>query len=231
MHGRMRSHPVGGDLLRDRPFVNETTIDLPGLRSLPAHTFGRQYASFMDHHGFTPNDRAKVQYVEDPDLAFVMQRYRQVHDFLHVLCGLPPTVVGELAVKWYEMTQTGLPMCAMSAFVGPLRLPPQEASMLLRDYVPWAARCGTRSELFMNVYFERHFEDGIDDLRDRLSFEAAPPLPEGTPWVHACGGGGEFGGGEFGGEGEDRVEDGSRGGGNGKNRGNGDRGSGRDRDG
>lgn len=46
----------------------------------------------------------------------------QVHDFWHVLSGLPPTVVGEIALKWFEMMQTGLPVTALSAFVGPLRL-------------------------------------------------------------------------------------------------------------
>ena len=32
------------------------------------------------------------------------------------------SVPHEIAVKWYEMIQTGLPMCAMSSIVAPLRL-------------------------------------------------------------------------------------------------------------
>jgi len=45
-----------------------------------------------------------------------------VHDFWHVLCGLPPTVLGELALKWVEMVQTGLPVAAFSGLFGPLAL-------------------------------------------------------------------------------------------------------------
>jgi len=46
----------------------------------------------------------------------------QVHDFWHVLAGLPPTVMGELALKWFELVQTGLPLCAFSGVFGPIIL-------------------------------------------------------------------------------------------------------------
>lgn len=53
-------------------------------------------------------------------------RYREVHDLWHVLSGLPPTVEGELALKWFELVQTGLPVCALGAVFGPLALPRRE---------------------------------------------------------------------------------------------------------
>ena len=31
----------------------------------------------------------QVKYVDDPELAFIMQRYRQLHDFTHTLLGMP----------------------------------------------------------------------------------------------------------------------------------------------
>jgi ubiquinone biosynthesis protein Coq4 len=62
---------------------------------------------------------------------WVVIRYRQVHDFWHVLCGVKPTVLGEIAVKWLEMVQTKLPVATLSAFAGPLRLPPVELRELL----------------------------------------------------------------------------------------------------
>lgn len=37
------------------------------------------------------------------------------------LCPLP-LLSGEVAVKWFEAAQTGLPMCALGAVLGPLRL-------------------------------------------------------------------------------------------------------------
>jgi ubiquinone biosynthesis protein COQ4 len=63
-----------------------------------------------------------VRFVNDEELAYIMLRYRQVHDFWHVLAGLPPSVLAEIALKWFELSVTGLPVCALSSFVGPLRL-------------------------------------------------------------------------------------------------------------
>jgi ubiquinone biosynthesis protein COQ4 len=40
--------------------------------------------------------------------AYVMLRYRQTHDFLHVVTGMPTTLVAELALKWFEFLQTGM---------------------------------------------------------------------------------------------------------------------------
>jgi len=94
---------------------------------------------------FSPDERPSVRHIEDPDLAYVMLRYRQVglreqpigrhpphqlcdrgqvHDFWHVLAGVPTTVLGELALKWFEMVHTKLPGCAVASFFGPLRLTP-----------------------------------------------------------------------------------------------------------
>ena len=36
--------------------------------------------------------------------------------------------------------------------------------------------CGFQSKFFMNVYFEKHFNEPIDDLRQRMNFIPAPKL-------------------------------------------------------
>ena len=79
-----------------------------------------------------------------------MTRYREIHDFLHVLTGLPPTVEGELALKSLEAVQTGLPMAALSAMAGPLSLrDPRKITAWYSGAAPavsaWAAICGRRS--------------------------------------------------------------------------------------
>ena len=60
--------------------------------------------------------------MQDIELAYVMQRYREVHDTLHVLLGYDVSVPEELAVKWYEMGHLGLPFAALASFLGPVRL-------------------------------------------------------------------------------------------------------------
>ena len=101
---------------------------------------GRAYGEFMRTHGFDADERAAVTLVDgDEELAWVMTRYRQVHDLWHVLCGLPPSVLGELALKWFELVQTRLPVAGLSAVVGPLSLRSwEERRLLARVYVPGA---------------------------------------------------------------------------------------------
>ncbi|ETV78998.1 hypothetical protein H257_07786 [Aphanomyces astaci] len=122
MHLKMSSDPVGMQILAEKPRFRSNVVDIDALRDLPRNTFGYAYTQFMDAHGFEADGRADVKFVDDPELAYVLQRYRELHDFWHVLFGLPPTEFSEIALKYVELVQTGLPVCTLSGFVGPLRL-------------------------------------------------------------------------------------------------------------
>mmetsp|Transcript_31430 Transcript_31430/g.92154 ORF Transcript_31430/g.92154 Transcript_31430/m.92154 type:complete len:285 (+) Transcript_31430:104-958(+) len=175
IHRRMHSDPTGKRILQDRPLVDNASIDIEHLsQTLPLNTFGHQYASFMMGHGFDPDGRAAIKFIADPELAYIMLRYRQCHDFWHTLTGLPPTVLGELALKWLEVIQTGLPVAALSATVGSLRLSAEERRILNEVYLPWAVRVGRNSEYLLNVYYEEEFESDIEELRARLRIEKVP---------------------------------------------------------
>ena len=119
---QMMSDPVGSRLLREKPRLNSRTLAADSLRELPQYSLGRSYLAYCERYGFSADERPPVTLVADPELAYAMTRYREVHDFLHILTGLPPTVEGELALKTLEAVQTGLPMTVMSALAGPLSL-------------------------------------------------------------------------------------------------------------
>lgn len=178
MHKKMQADSVGQEILQERPRINSSIIDMTKLRQLPDGSFGREYARNMDTNKITADSRDEVKYVDDKDLAYVMQRYREVHDFVHTLAGLSISVPHEIAVKWYEMIQTGLPMCALSSFVAPIRLTGRQRAELRKYYIPWAVYCGYQSKFFLNVYFEKHFEEPIDELRQRMNFVPAPKIPK-----------------------------------------------------
>ena len=86
------------------------------------NTFGFQYATWMQKHEFSSDERPLVKYVQDIELAYILQRYREIHDTLHVLLGYDVSVAEELAVKWYEMAKLGLPSASLASFFGPLNL-------------------------------------------------------------------------------------------------------------
>ena len=172
MHSRMQRHPVGRAVLADRPAITAKTLE--SLTDLPPDSLGGAYAQFLSTHNFDPDERSAVQFVDDADLAFVMTRYRQVHDLWHVLYALPPSLLGEVALKWLEAAQTGLPMAAMAASAGSLRLKPSERAAVTRHVLPWAAHHGASSVDLMSVYYEREFARPLCELRRELHIRLCP---------------------------------------------------------
>lgn len=184
MHAAMQASEEGREVLREKPRIcGSDNFDY--LRSLPSNTLGRAYVRFMDEHGYDPSERSQVRYVDNPELAYTMQRYREVHDVWHVLVGLPPTVLAEIGQKWLELLQTGLPMCLLSGLVGPLRLQPAERSELIQYYLPWAMACHRSIEAsgtpLMSRYYERYLEWDLNEVREHLgvipfhTFNERPP--------------------------------------------------------
>lgn len=146
-------------------FPENGSESLPALRELPDGTLGREYARFMDDRSFTPESRPGVRFIDDPVDAWVMQRYRDVHDLWHVLTGMPTTVMGELAQKWFEATQTGLPVAVLSAAVGPVRLPAKQKRILLTELVPWAVACGRGATDLLAIRYEDRLCEDVEQLR------------------------------------------------------------------
>lgn len=191
----MEKDAVGRRILLERPLVDEGVAKRASQlleqhinnndnnSSLKQHpiTFGAAYGAFLQTHNFHPNERSNIRFISDPNLAYVMTRYRQSHDFWHVLTGLPPTVLGELALKWLELLQTGLPLAALSATGGAMgvtskMLSSRESEVLWGVYFPWAMRVGRgmRENAFMCTYYEEELETELDVLRGDMRIEEAP---------------------------------------------------------
>jgi ubiquinone biosynthesis protein Coq4 len=47
----------------------------------------------------TPDSRLPVQFVDDIELAYVMQRYREAHDLFHTVLGMPTNMLGNNHLK------------------------------------------------------------------------------------------------------------------------------------
>lgn len=184
----MRADPVGQRILADRPVVSKATIpyekllegeenDKSNNPNAARTTFGQAYGAFLRTHGFDPDERDAVRYLEnEPDLQYVMLRYRQCHDYWHALTDLPPTVPGELGLKWLELFQTGLPLAAFSSTVGSLRLSPAELEAVWKIYLPWALRQKMPFGKLMCVYYEEEWDTPVAELRARLQLEPAPQV-------------------------------------------------------
>ena len=171
----MLGSETGRRILQDRPRITSKTISMDHLRTLPADSLGRTYVLWLDREGVTPDTRETVKYIDDEECAYVMQRYRECHDFYHALTGLPVIVEGEVVLKAFEFANTLLPMTGLSIFAV-MRLKPAERSRFWMTYLPWAIQNGTRCKDIINVYWEEELERKVDDIRRELMVESPPDL-------------------------------------------------------
>lgn len=178
---KMEADPTGQRILQEQPLINTNTVSIDYLGSLPEGTFGKKYWHFLSKNGFSPDARLPIHFVDDPELKYVMLRYRQVHDLFHSILGMPPHMLGEVAVKWVEALQTGLPMCVLGALFGPLRLGPKHTKKYLDTYLPWAIRNGQNAKFLMAVYWEEHWEDNLEEFRQQLNIEPPPITATNNP--------------------------------------------------
>jgi ubiquinone biosynthesis protein COQ4 len=173
----MLSNPTGRRILRDRPRINSKTTSMEYLRTLPEHTVGWVYASWLDREGVSPDTRDEVKYIDNEECAYVMQRYRECHDFFHALTGLPVMVEGEVALKAFEFANTLLPMTALSTFAV-TRLKPTERARFFSIYLPWALTNGSKAKEIITVYWEEQLDKDVTELRFELGIERPPDLRE-----------------------------------------------------
>ena len=59
----------------------------------------------MGARRFAADERPPVRFIDDPEVAYVATRYRQVHDFWHVLFDCHTNLLGEAALKAVEFSQ------------------------------------------------------------------------------------------------------------------------------
>ncbi|XP_053552140.1 ubiquinone biosynthesis protein COQ4 homolog, mitochondrial [Bombina bombina] len=173
LRDKMRNDPEGFQILQERPRIRISTLDVQRLREMPDGTFGREYVRFLDVNRVTPDTRMPVKFVDDEELAYVAQRYREVHDLLHTLLGMPTNMLGEVVVKWFEAVQTGLPMCILGAMFGPLRLNSRRLN-ILTELVPWAVQNGRNARCVLNFYYEKRWEQTVESLREEMGISPPP---------------------------------------------------------
>lgn len=171
----MLADPTGRRILRLRPRISSQTLSVDSLRALPDKTVGRAYVDWLDREGVSPDTRSAVRYIDDEECAYVMQRYRESHDFFHALTGLPVVREGEVALKAFEFANTLIPMTGLS-MLAVTTLKPQERRRFWSIYLPWALRNGARGRDVINVFWEEQLERDVDDLRAELGIERPPDL-------------------------------------------------------
>ena len=62
--------------------MTSDSLNLTYLRSLPDNTIGKNYVNWLDKEHVSPDTRVAVRYIDNEELAYIYQRYRECHDFI-----------------------------------------------------------------------------------------------------------------------------------------------------
>ena len=180
----MRSTESGRRLLVSRPSINSETVDVDYLRGLERGKFGREWVEWLDENGVGPDGRAEAEYMGTLEEKYLIQRYRESHDFYHVMLGMPVTQLGETVVKVFEAAQMGMPVAGLAAVGGTLRMLGSSLSggdtnaradmTMLRTLAPWAVEVGHTASPLIAVEWEQCWERDIDALREQLGITSPP---------------------------------------------------------
>lgn len=82
-----------------------------------------------------------------------------------------------LLLPLLPLPQTGLPMAGMAVAGAQFKLSTQDRQLLWSTYLPWATQTGLRCADLMCIYYEKHFEEDLQELRARWRITPAPPVP------------------------------------------------------
>lgn len=161
--------PEGRRLLDERPELSSTHVDFDALRRLPDTTLGGAYVRHLDGNGITADyQAAATRHVDDPDMAYLMRRFRQTHDVWHALLGIGITGHEEVLIHWFSFGQLRLPVSALIMVFGTMKhLVLEQRWDALRRSTREAYQSGRDAEPLLPVVWEDIWEQPIADVRAR----------------------------------------------------------------
>jgi ubiquinone biosynthesis protein COQ4 len=167
IQAELEATPEGKRLLAERPELSSELVDYDALRALPETTFGGAYVRHLDNNGITADyQAAATRHVDDPDMAYLMRRFRQTHDVWHALLGIGITGHEEVLIHWFSWGQLRLPVSAMIMVFGSLKhLVFERRWQAVRHSALEAYRAGRDAEPLLGVYWEDLWEEPLETVR------------------------------------------------------------------
>jgi ubiquinone biosynthesis protein COQ4 len=169
--------PSGRKLLRQQPEFNQLHIDYDWLRRLPENSLGFAYVCHLDRNQITAETQAlPVTHVDDPDIAYLLRRYRQTHDIWHPLLGLNTQPHEEVLVHAFSWGQLSLPVSQMVVLLGtPKHLILERRWGALRHGLQEAYRHGKQAQSLLLVPWEQDWETPLEEVRSKYNILPCSP--------------------------------------------------------
>ena len=88
-------NPIGRKILEEKPQLTQSLVQ---DKQFPTNSIGSELQQLCERTGITLDTRKPVKFGisnNDETLSYVLTRYRQVHDFLHLLLNQETNFLGE----------------------------------------------------------------------------------------------------------------------------------------
>ncbi|MFO0563155.1 MAG: Coq4 family protein [Polyangiales bacterium] len=167
----MAESELGRALLAKRPSLQKSSLDLEALRAMPEGTLGHAFAKYFDDHKIAPFESP---YEVRNDVDYIVKRYRETHDLVHVLTGYDTDALGEMELQAFALgnlqLRTSVLILTFAALLRPHGLPPmwRYAAKLRRAF-----ERGRRSRNIVEHDYEQFFSMTVDEARRALGFAPA----------------------------------------------------------
>lgn len=162
----LRATEDGGRLLRGRPSLQGPELDLEALGRLPEYTFGHAVARYFRDNEITPFETTSAL---RNDVDYLSKRYRETHDFVHVLTGYGTDVAGEMEVQAFARGNLGirspLLIIAFATLLDPIEGDPIPPLRPFFRRLRRAHRRGARSPSLLRFAYEEHWESPLAEVQ------------------------------------------------------------------
>ena len=185
MVSRMKASDQGRRLLDARKCSLDVLADRAYLRSLPEGTLGRAYAHFADTNQLFPEKLAEAVREaraatggqvpgSTPEVAFLNDRYRDLHDIWHVVTGYGTDLAGEFGIVALQSKQVGYRAMAVTGFTSCLMTAlGQRRFDMLKTWFEGRRR-GRDGAYLMGEDWDTLVQLPLQEVQKRLGFSEPP---------------------------------------------------------
>jgi ubiquinone biosynthesis protein Coq4 len=171
-----KSFPEVAAIVKER-YLTSDTPDMEALGKLDEGTLGKTFWHHIEDHGFNQDYFRKIDVKTDLD--YILMRVRQTHDLWHVVTGIGPSRIGEVAVKAFEMGQLRRPMAAVITAGAIIRCMKADPDMFgdLLDAIHWGYTKGSECKPFLAQKWELGWDRPLDDWRAEVGLDIGDMTP------------------------------------------------------
>lgn len=147
------------------------------------NTLAYQMLLYLQKNKITLESRENVHYIDNVDCAKVYNKYRQSHDFHHLVIGdLPTSIEGEIIIKMFEGINMGLPLGLIGGLASPLHLKDTYIiRQLYSHYLPTIMDLNENLNCnFLLIDWSKYLLMDLKDIRYKLGGEQ---LVEFSEWI------------------------------------------------